>query len=306
MSSPAYLLTGEPFLAEEALAKLRAEVGADPLSEVVLDAAAPVNEISSALETPSLLGGRRLVVIHEGEALKKDQVDYLAGYLESPSEHSVLVVVASGRTKLADALKGAGETVSLDAPRGRRLVSWLRQRAGVHGLQLDERAAWALMDAVGTALRDLDGALSQLSTALGPETRAGVDEVQRVFARLADERVYAFTDAVGDRRLPTAMAALRRLLEQGDEPLMILGALAAQVRRLLVARSVGGDPRTVRDALGLQPWRAERICKQARSYREEELAAALVALAKADIDMKSGELPDPRLALERTVISIIT
>ena len=129
--------------------------------------------------------------------------------------------------------------------------------------------------------------------------------MRRAFPRLADERVYAFTDAVGDRRLNTAMEALRRLLEQGDEPLVVFGALVSQVRRMLVARAVAdGGKRAVRDALGLPEWRAERVLRQARSYREEELAGAMSELATADVDMKSGDLT-PEVALERAVVTIV-
>lgn len=305
MTDPVVLLVGDDFLAEEALARLRAEADADPLSETEFEPGAAAADIVSALETPSLLGGRRLVIVHAAQALSKDDTALLQRYLESPSPHSVLVLLATGRTKLADAVSRAGSVVTLEPPRGRQLIAWIRQRARAHGFELDERAAWALRDAVGGELRDLDGALAQLVSAFPGTARIGQAEVRAQFARLADERVYAFTDAVGDRRLDSAMTALRRLLDQGDEPLVIFGALAAHVRRMLLARSVGdGGARAVGHRLGLPEWRAQRLHRQARSYREEELAAALGKLAVADVEMKGGDLP-PEVALERAVIEIV-
>jgi DNA polymerase-3 subunit delta len=302
---PVYLLTGHEFLIEERLRSIREAAQADPLAEVGLDARAPVADMLAALETPSLLGGTRLVVIHDVESLDAHRTEALTAYLRSPSPHSLLVLVGGGRTRLAGAVRDVGEVVALEAPRGRRLVGWIRQRGRGRALRLDDRAAWALIDSVGPELRDLDGALDQLQSAVGSQSHITAAEVRRVFPRLADERIYAFTDAVGDRRLQTAMEALRRLLEQGDEPLVLFGALAAQVRRMLVARSVGdGGPRALRDALGLSEWRAERLVRQARSYREEELASAMSVLAATDVDMKSGELP-PEVALERALITIV-
>jgi DNA polymerase III subunit delta len=305
VSARAYLLCGHEFLIEERLREIREETGADPLAEVSLDARAPVSEMAAALETPSLLGGTRLVLIADVSSLGREQAEALEAYLRSPSPHAVLVLIGSGRTRLAGPVREVGEVVSLEAPRGRRLVGWIRGRARLRSLRLDDRAAWALVDSVGTELRDLDGALDQLKAALGSESHIGAAEIRRVFPRLADERIYAFTDAVGDRRLPTAMEALRRLLEQGDEPLVLFGALAAHVRRMLITRGVAeGGTRALRDALGLPEWRAERLLRQARSYREEELAAALAALGATDVDMKSGDLP-PEVALERAVITIV-
>lgn len=304
--TPVFLLSGEPFLAEEALDRIRRDETTDTLSEVVLDATAPVSAFMEAVGTPSLLGGRRLVVIRDAQDLKKDQADALAGYLEAPSPDAILVLVAAGRTKLDSVIKKSGAVISIDAPKGRKLVTWLKQRAVEQKIKLDDRAAWALVDAVGADLRALDGALEQLMTQHGPGAAIGAKEVRAAFPRHADERSFAFTDAVGERRLPVAMASLRRLLDQGDEPLALFGVLTAHLRRLLRARQVAGEgSRAVGEALGMPEWRAERMVKQALSYREEELVYAMSVMADADIDMK-GEFPSAEAALERAVIRIVT
>lgn len=305
MSSAVYLLTGEPFLADEALEKIRSEAETDPLSEVVLASDAAPSQILEVLGTPTLLGGRRLVVINDAHELKKDARDELHRYIEDPSPSAVLVLVASGRTPLTKVVEKTGAVVTLDIPKGRKLVTWLRDRARTRGLKLDERGAWALTDAVGGELRDLDAALDQLLAGLGPSAVIGAAEVRRAFPRVADERIFAFTDAVGERRLPLAMTALRRLLEQEEAPLMVFGALASHVRRLVVARSYAdAGPRAVGDALGLPEWRAKRLHQQARSYRQEELSDAMQVLADTDLEMKGGDL-SPELALERAVIKIV-
>jgi DNA polymerase-3 subunit delta len=304
--APVYLLTGDQFLVDEALDRVRAEVATDPLSETRFDAAVTPAELVTALETPSLLGGRRLVAVHDAHQLRKEQTEAIAQYLESTSPSSVLVLIAPGRTKLDAAVRKTGTVVTLDPPKGRRLVGWVRNRGGEKGVRLDERAGWALVDAVGVELRDLDAALSQLATALGPGARVGAADVRRTFPRLADQRIFVLTDALGERRLPAAMGSLRRLLEQGDEPLILLGSLVAHVRRLLrVRREAEGSTRAVADLLGLPGWRAERISKQARSYREEELVEAMQVLAEADVEIKGGDLP-PAAALERAVVAIVT
>jgi DNA polymerase-3 subunit delta len=301
-----YLIVGEPFLSGEALDKIREAEGTDPLSETSFHADTELPELMGALDTPSLLGGRRLVIVRDAQSLKKDHIEALERYIASPSPHAVLVLISAGRSKLEAAVKKSGAVVSLDMPKGRRLVTWLRERSAAHGVKIDDRGAWALIDALGTSLRDLDGALEQLGTQLGQGAKIGAAEVRQAFSRLADERVYALTDAVGDRKLPIAMTALRRLLEQGDEPLVIFGAINNHMRRMLRARRYSdGGPRAVGDALGLPAWRAERLHKQARAYREEELISAVELLAETDVELKGGDMPGPA-ALERMVLQIIT
>jgi len=304
MPKPFYLLTGEEFLSEEALDKIRAEADTDPLSEVMLDASAPAQHIVEALETGSLLGGIRLVVVESAQDLRKEHLEALERYLASPSETSVLVAIASGRNaKLTGLAKRTGAVVALDAPKGRRLASWIKERGRAHNLKVDDRAAWALIDAVGNELRDLDGALSQLEVRLGPGAKIDGAEVRRSFARLADERIYAFTDAVGERKMAAAMGTLRRLLEQGEPPLVLFGALSNHVRRLLQAHRFDST-KAAGSFFGMPDWRVERLLGQARSYKEEELIAALGLLAKTDVDMK-GDAPLPQVPLEEAVARII-
>ena len=301
-----YLLTGEPFLAGEALDKIRASEETDPLAEASFDADTDLAELIGALDTPSLLGGRRLVIVRDAQSLKKDHNEALERYIASPSPQAVLVLISAGKSKLEGAVKKAGTVVSLDMPKGRRLVTWIRERSIAHGLKMDDRGAWALIDALGASLRDLDGALEQLSTQLGHGVKIGGAEVRQAFSRLADERIYALTDAVGDLKLALAMTALRRLLEQGDEPLVIFGAINNHMRRMLRARRYADQgPKAVGDAMGLPGWRAERLHKQARAYREEELVSAVELLAHTDVELKGGDMPGPA-ALERMVLQIVT
>jgi DNA polymerase-3 subunit delta len=305
LSHPVYVLAGEEFLVGEALDRVRDEEGTDPLSEAAFDSDTPIPELLGALGTPSLLGGSRLVVVNDAHELVKEQVQALTDYLGTPSPHSVLVLVSPGRTKLDALARKVGALVTLEAPKGRRLVVWIRERASAHELRLDDRACWALIDVAGSELRDLDAALAQMSNALGIGARATSAEVKRLFPRLADQRIYAFTDAVGDRRLSAAMAALRRLLDQGDEPLMVFGALTAHVRRLLRARRYADSgSAAVADVLGLPGWRAERLAKQARAYTEDELIDAMQVLATTDVEMKGGDVP-PAAALEGAVVQIV-
>jgi DNA polymerase-3 subunit delta len=306
VTHPIYVLSGEPFLTDEALERVRSEEKTDDLSEILLDADSSVPEFLEAVGTASLFGDRRLVIVRDAQDLRKDLLEAATAYLESPNPDTILALIATGKTKLDAAAKKLGAIVSLDAPKGRRLVGWLRERAKDHKLKLDDRGGWGLIDSVGTELRDLDSALEQLSTAKGDGTTISATDVRRMFPRLADERTFAFTDAVGERRLSDAMTALRRLLDQGDEPLAVFGVLVAHLRRLLrVRRLADHGSRAVGEALGMPEWRAEKMAKQARSFREEELIQAMGVMADADIEMK-GEFPSSQVALERAVVRVVT
>ncbi|MDQ3662386.1 MAG: DNA polymerase III subunit delta [Actinomycetota bacterium] len=309
MSHAAYLLVGEPFLQSEAVARIRDEVATDSFSEDSFDASSDVQEIITALETPSLFGGRRLIVVHDAERLLKAQNQALEGYLRAPSQGSALVLLSTRSTSLAEAVRACGVVIALEPPRGRDLVGWVRERSRARSLRIDDRAVQTLIDGLGTDLRELDSALEQLATRHEAGAVISAEQVRSTFGRHAEERVWALTDAVSERKPAESLIALRRLLEQGDDPVFVLGALAAQVRRLLVAkRHADGGPQAVASALGLRGYPAQKLHKQAGIYREEELTSALQILAATDLDLKTGELPGvegAEMALERAVVRLL-
>ena len=185
----------------------------------------------------------------------------------------------------------------------------MRERARARSLRIDDRAVQALIDGTGSDLRELDSALEQLSTRHETGVIISAEEIRKTFGRHADERIWALTDAVSERKPMESLIALRRLLEQGDDPVFVLGALAAQMRKLLVAkRHAEGGPQAVGSALGLRGYPAQKLHKQAGVYREEELTSALQILAATDLDLKTGELPGvegAEMALERAVVKLL-
>jgi DNA polymerase III delta subunit len=100
-----------------------------------------------------------------------------------------------------------------------------------------------------------------------------------------------------------AMGTLRRLLDQGEPPLVLFGALSNHVRRLLQAHRFDST-KAAGTFFGMPDWRAERLMTQARTYKEEELISAMTLLADTDVEMK-GDAPLPQVPLEEAVARII-
>ena len=104
------------------------------------------------------------------------------------------------------------------------------------------------------------------------------------------------TDATFEGRRADALVALAHLLEGGVAAPVVLGSLAAHLRRLTRARegeAIAGHPMMVR-----------RIASQARRQPLTRLLAGLRAAEQADERLKGlGALPAERV-LERLVLSL--
>lgn len=298
---PAVLVVGDdPYLISEAVAK--ALVGIDQLSVEDLPAAAGTERLFQALEATSLFGGRRAVVVRGVDEAPAEIQRRLTAYLKDPNPECLLLLVSTKPLGgLAEAVRKVGHVA--DAARGKRndLFLWLRERARAMDLRMSGDAMGALLEAVGEERMALANALEELSLALGPGGRLGPDDVARQFRGRAQVTTFAFLDAAVTGRTGLSLQLMRRLLEQGEAPLALFGALARHVRGML---EVGGLPaaRAARET-GMHPFRAEKLVSQAAGYPPSALAQAYREIAAADHRWKSG-LEADELALERAVIAV--
>jgi DNA polymerase-3 subunit delta len=143
-----------------------------------------------------------------------------------------------------------------------------------------------------------------------------------VVTRVAQDPFFALGNAVEARELATALGVVDRSTADGASPFMLLGSLAATVRRLVVererARRAVGEERlaSVREweqavlptippeELGdRKPYGFWMKYQAAMRFARGELLDGLAALARADLGMKSGQ--DPRIALERVLVGLL-
>jgi DNA polymerase III subunit delta len=308
---PLVLVQGdEDLLVSRGVADVVAAVRAhDPEVEVVERAVGELTESDVVdLGATSMFGGSRVVVVRGAQDLPEDLRDALLGYVSRPLDDVVLVVVHSGAVKnrkLADAMKNAGARVvpaaKITRPRDRHdfVVAEVR-RAGGH---ISDGAVRALLDAVGSDLREIAAVCGQLvADAGGP-----IDEqiVARYHRGRAEATGFAVADAAIAGDLPLALTLLRQALEGGTAPVLVSSAVAGGLRDLArVAAAGGGSTWDLARALGMPDWKVERAQRASRAWTDAGLARAVQAAAAADAGVK-GAAVDPGYALERLLGEVI-
>ncbi|BCJ33779.1 hypothetical protein Athai_12820 [Actinocatenispora thailandica] len=260
----------------------------------------------AALTSPSLFGGRQVVVIRGAQDAKKDLAAALLGYAAAPADDVCLVLTHAGGNKgkaLADGLQKAGVEVVRAAriTRPRERVGFVRDEVRGLGGRCPEDAAEALISAVGNDLRELASACAQLVADTGG--RLTVDIVNRYYQGRSEVTGFTVADAamVGD--LAAALESLRWALAIGVDPVPIADALADGVRTVSRVAGVRGNPYQLASKLGMPAWKIERAQRQARGWSPEGLAAAMHAAAAANAEVKGGA--DNRgYALERAILAV--
>ncbi|MCI4062180.1 DNA polymerase III subunit delta [Micromonospora sp. R77] len=307
---PILLVLGdEELLATRAVADAVARVRAvDPDVDVreYQGGTLAVGEIAEML-SPSLFGGRRVLVLRAGQDARKDLVAALLAYAKNPDPEVQLVVLHLGGAKgkaFADGLKAAGATVVPAAKlKGHReRVAFVRDEVRRSGGTCTEDAAEALIAAVGTDLRELAAACSQLVA--DTDGRIGAETVSRYYRGRVEVTGFTVADAtmVGD--VPAALEALRWALHVGVDPVPIADALADGVRTVARVASAGrGSPYQLASSLGMPAWKIERAQRQGRGWTPEGLVQAMRVAAECNAAVKGGA-DDRAYALERAVFSV--
>ena len=119
----------------------------------------------------------------------------------------------------------------------------------------------------------------------------------------AAAKPFALTDALGSRDPAAALTAVRDQLVAGKEPLELLGLIAWQVNRWVLAKRLsrqGLAAAGIASSLGIKPWQAERLQAETAARSLEGLETLLRRCWQLDVDAKSGRAM-PELAVEQLV-----
>ena len=303
------VLGDEELLVARAVAETVAEArAAESDAEVRHYAAGELvpGEIAEML-SPSLFGGRRVLVVHDGQDAKKDVVAALQSYVADPEPDVTLVVTHAGGAKgkaFAEGLKAAGADVvpAGKISRHRERVDFVRNEIRRLGGKIGEEASEALLAAVGNDLRELVAACSQLVADTGGRIDAAT--VARYYRGRAEVSGFTVADAamVGD--VPAALEALRWALHVGVDPVPIADAIADGVRTVARVAAAGrGNAYQLASSLGMPAWKVERAQRQARGWTAEALVDAMRAAAECNAAVKGGS-DDRGYALERAVFAV--
>jgi DNA polymerase-3 subunit delta len=258
--------------------------------------------------SPSLFGDHRVIVIRAAQDLDKATAAELGSLVDDLSPEMLLVVVHAGGAKgkaLLTSLLTAGAR-RVDVPKVTKLSErrdFLRAELRADGRQVAEDAVGTLLDAVGSDLRELASAASQLlADTEGPITE---EAVRRYYSGRADATGFSIADRAVEGDLAGALELSRWGSSTGLAPVLVTSALANALRSLAQVASAGRAPAHVlAGQLGMPPWKVEKAQRQARGWNPDGLSAALQAVATADGDVKSG-VADSQYTVERAVLAVV-
>ena len=290
--------------------RVDAAIQSQPTAEVIdLDPSDVADGRLAEAVGGSLFAAASIVVVRDISGVPAEQYDIMVRTAQQPEPSLCLTLTHPGGVKgkaLLDRLDKAGvpkatvETVKVaELP---RFVMDEAQRARV---RMDLPVARSLVDAVGTDLSALSGAVAQLADDW-PGAQLTVDLVNAYFSGRAEVSGFNIADAVMAGRPEQALRLLRWAFNTGTSPVYITAALASAVRSLgkfIGLRDQRMSQADLARAVGVPPWKLRDIETQARGWTVTGLQRGVAAVALADSQVK-GAATDPEYALERLVLTL--
>ncbi|MCG7596222.1 DNA polymerase III subunit delta [Mycobacterium sp. PSTR-4-N] len=304
------ILGDEELLVERAVAAVLAQARASAGTTDVPVDRLRAGEVSASeiaeLLSPSLFADERVVVLESAAEAGKEAVAVIEGAAADLPEGMLLVVVHSGggRAKaLADRLKKLGAEVHPCAriTKAADRVDFVRKEFRALRTKVSDDTVDAVIDAIGSDLRELASACSQLVADTGGVVDAAA--VRRYHSGKAEVKGFDIADkaVIGD--VAGAAEALRWAMLAGEPHVVLADALAEAVHTIARVAPLSGDPYRLAGELGMPPWRVQKAQKQARRWSRDSVAEALRLVAALNADVK-GAAADADYALENAVRSV--
>jgi len=258
------------------------------------------------LLSPSLFADERVVVLEAAAEAGKDAAAVVAAAAADLPPGTMLVVVHSGggRAKaLADQLKTLGAQVHPCAriTKAAERADFVRREFKTLKVKVSDDTVTAVLDAVGSDIRELASACSQLVADTDGVVNAAA--VRKYHSGKAEVKGFEIADraVVGD--VAGAAEALRWAMMSGEPHVVLADALAEAVHTIARVGPLSGDPYRLAGELGMPPWRVQKAQKQSRRWSTDKVGVAVRLVAALNADVK-GAAADADYVLEKAVRSV--
>jgi DNA polymerase-3 subunit delta len=215
----AYYVHGEDDFQKDDAVRQLVEAAVEPAMrdfnmEVLRAQEADAKSLDAALSALPMLADRRIIVIRDASALKKDARKVLDRYLEKPSPDVLVILVEASGGKTDKDLAKNTTPLEFEYLTADRIPRWITHYATTHfHSKISPEAAELLQSAVGTDLHHLVSELDKLASyAHGREITE--EDVSAIVGVRRGETMADFLDQVAQRNVTKALELLPVILSQ--------------------------------------------------------------------------------------------
>jgi len=189
------------------------------------------------------------------------------------------------------------------------LQPWIVKRAKELDANIEPSAAAMLARLVGPQLRILNSELEKLSLYVNSERPISAADVELLVPYTEEAEKFGMSNAIGKRDARRAYDQLHKELDDGRNPMAIMGSIAAQIRALIEVKDMAEHGMSPAEIAQVKGWRSDYAAKarlqEAANYSMARLEQILEMLLEFDVAIKTGKI-DSMLALDTLIARLCT
>jgi DNA polymerase-3 subunit delta len=267
-----------------------------------------VHSAIAAAEQLPMMSERRVVRIRDFGRLRESDEETLIRYLNNPAPSTVMIFIADDLDKRRKATKSLLDNcVVVDFPtlKDAEAKAWARTRLKELKTSADDVVLSEIIGLVGTDVQTLFSEIDKLASAVADTGRIVPEVVDELIGRSRELSNFELGDHLLANNRKRALETLHRLLDDGAEPVMLIGLIAGNFHRLALAKSLlakGGREEVFRN-ISLPPFKRDAYIANLQRNDAAKIAHGLQLTAAADLAIKTSQAT-PRLQLEMLVCEL--
>ncbi|MDL2334952.1 MAG: DNA polymerase III subunit delta [Chloroflexota bacterium] len=267
-----------------------------------------LDEIGQHIATATLFGGGTLVIVRQPgwllrESASRERLLKMTTEVAPGNALCFAELLAQGgkptvpSTEMRNTIEALGGQVrEFQALNAARMEGWIGERARELDVTLGPGAARLLAERVGAYVREGDvdrRRMSELANAeleklalYRPGGTVTRDDIDALVGEAVPGSTWAFLDALGNRSTAMATSLAARLINEATPMPVLITQIHRRLRDLIIIRdhlAAGTKPADIVRELKMQPFRAQKLSEQARSWSQSELDDALQDLYEIDL-----------------------
>lgn len=269
--------------------------------------------VHDSLEAIPMMSSTSMVQIDDVDffRLGEDGNDYAKFFGNIPPYCTVVLVYETVEFKIDKRRKALAETfekatvVEFSQPSERELVAWLARHFKKYDKQITVRDAQYLIHRTGGDMTTLLSEIQKLGAYVQGPVVSQTD-IDLLVEPVLEAAVFTLTDAIALERYESALQCLSTLLQMQEEPLMILGAVGSQMRRILTAKRLltnGLGQKELMKLCGINTYPAQKAMEYARRLPESFCTRAVEICLEADRQIKTS-FDEPERILELLILRL--
>jgi DNA polymerase-3 subunit delta len=267
-----------------------------------------VQSAIAAAEQLPMMSDTRVVRIRDFARLREADEEILIRYLNNPSPSTVMIFTADELDKRKKSSKVLLDTCTVAefAPlKDAEAKAWAKSRLKELKTTTDDSVLSEIISLVGTDVQTLFNELDKLASSAASTSRITPDHVDELIGRSRELSNFELGDHLLAGNRKKALETLHRLLEDGAEPVMLVGLIAGNYHRLALGKHLltrGGREEVFRN-INLPPFKRDSYISTLQRSTAAKIARGIQLTAATDLAIKTSQAT-PRLQLELLVCEL--